>query len=172
MLGLKLNQVSKRGRRWCRNGFNQIVGGICCAQCGTELKQPSICRDISPNSVHRQGSQTFPKWNSRTFQWPIKDKITFFKHCRIVIWCIVNAFFCDKTTYHIPNYNIHHGKTWITGSVVTGHLTTKLPNPLNCPRRKRFQYRQMSPACVTCGASSEPVGKKRRGDQYCVGFVT
>ena len=38
----------------------------------------------------------FPIWNSRTFQGLIKDKIIIFKHYCIIIWCIVNAFFCDK----------------------------------------------------------------------------
>ena len=50
----------------------------------------------------------FQKWNSWTFQGLIKDKITFYKHYQIVIWCIVNALFCDRIS--TPNYNIHHGK--------------------------------------------------------------
>ena len=52
----------------------------------------------------------FPKWNSRTFQGLIMDKITFFKHYQMVIWYIVNVFFCDEITSHTPNYNIHHWK--------------------------------------------------------------
>ena len=33
----------------------------------------------------------FQKWNSRTFQGVIRDKIIFFKHNWIVMWCIVNV---------------------------------------------------------------------------------
>ena len=50
----------------------------------------------------------FQKWNLRTFQGFIKDEITFFKHYRIIICCIVNALFCAEITRKTPNYNIHH----------------------------------------------------------------
>ena len=49
----------------------------------------------------------FPKRNSRTFQGLIKDKAAFFKHYRIVIWCIVNAVLCGEITCHTSNFNIH-----------------------------------------------------------------
>ena len=75
----------------------------------------------------------FQKRNSRTFQGLFKDKITFFKHYRIVIWCIVNALFSNEIICHKPNLQITifaKWKTLITGSVVMGDLMTKLPNPL------------------------------------------
>ena len=50
----------------------------------------------------------FQKWNSRTFQGLNEDKITFFKHYCIVIWCIVNALFCAEITCHTLNCNIRH----------------------------------------------------------------
>ena len=73
----------------------------------------------------------FPKWNSRNFQGLIKDKITFFKHYLMVIWCIVNAFLCDEITCHTPNYNICHWKMHHQINLLAGNLMTKLPNPLN-----------------------------------------
>ena len=43
-----------------------------------------------------------------TFQGLFKDKITFFKHYRIVIWCIVNTLLCDEIACHTPNYSTRH----------------------------------------------------------------
>ena len=64
--------------------------------------------------------------------------ILFVPECKelIVIWCIIYAFFCDDISCHIFNYNIHHWKTWITGSVVTGDFMTQLPNPLDLLKSK------------------------------------
>ena len=43
-----------------------------------------------------------------TFQGLFKGTITFFKHYRIIIWCIVNALLCDEIACHTPNYSIRH----------------------------------------------------------------
>ena len=43
-----------------------------------------------------------------TFQGLFKDKITLFKHYRIVIWCIVNTLLCDEIACHTPNYSNRH----------------------------------------------------------------
>ena len=43
-----------------------------------------------------------------TFQGLFKDKITFFKRYRIVIWCIVNILLCDEIACHTPNYSTRH----------------------------------------------------------------
>ena len=43
-----------------------------------------------------------------TFQGLFKDKITFFKHYRIDIWCIVSALLCDEIACHTPKYSARH----------------------------------------------------------------
>ena len=49
----------------------------------------------------------FPHFFRNEIQGLFKEKITFFKHYRIIIWHIVNALFGDEITCRTPNCNIH-----------------------------------------------------------------
>ena len=84
------------------------------------------------STIHIKVPKRFPKWNSRTFQGLIKDKFTFFKHYGIIIWLIVNMFFCDEITCYTPNYNIHHWKCGHYFSrpykVIFKHFSRKIAN--------------------------------------------